>query len=252
MTENGGSVTIAYYGAAAFRLVTASGRKILIDPCLTENPQCQEKLESFYDAELIIVSHGAADHLGDTVALLENSRAKLVCGADVGKYVHDQGIPWERIGVTLYGDEREYDGIQIKTVFAQHISRIETKDRNYYGIPLAYVITTEDGIRIFHPGDTALFGDLQLIGRLHHPHIFMVGIGSFAEGLPTEMNASEAAMAALWVAPDVVIPMHYAPGAAAPQRFLEAVRIIAPRVQPVMLEPNREFVYRKFQVCYDK
>ncbi len=243
-----GSVTIAYFGAAAFKITTARGKKILIDPFLTKNPLCHTRIEDFYDADLILVSHGASDHLGDTVQIMKESKAVLVCGMDVAEYCFKMGIPRERVKLTIYGDEKNFDGVRIKTVDARHTSRVVSGTERYYGMPYGYVITTEDRIRLYHTGDTSLFGDLRLIGMLYKPNILLICISSVAEGVPFEMNPNEAALATQWVAPDIAVPMHYPPGSEDPQKFCEAVRTVAPSVEPVLIEPNSQFTYSRYRL----
>ena len=241
-------VTLSYFGAAAFKIITATSRRILIDPYITQNPLRQKDLEYFYDADFILVTHGAHDHLGDTVEIMKGSKAVLICGGEVAEYSVKMGIPKERIKLTVYGDQKELGGIRIKTVDARHISRIDTGTETYNGMPMGFIISTENGVRIYHAGDTALFGDLKLIGMLQRPNIFLVGISSVEDGLPVEMNAGEAALATLWVAPDIVSPMHYPPGSDEPSKFREAVRIVAPNVEPIIIEPNSQITYSKYQL----
>jgi L-ascorbate metabolism protein UlaG (beta-lactamase superfamily) len=246
MKEN--TVTIAYLGTSAFEITTARGKKILIDPYISQNPLCQRKIENFYDIDLLLVTHGAFDHLGDAMEIMRKGKAVLVCGPDVAKYALKKGVPQERVVPTIYGDEREVSSIRIKTVEAKHISRLDTETETYYGVPLGFVITTENDIRIYHAGDTSLFSDLRLFGMLYRPNIMLVGVANVSEGRSIEMNPREAAFAALWVAPDVVIPMHYPPGSEEPSKFLEAVKIIAPNVKPVLLKPNDQITYHKYKL----
>ncbi|MFC1977849.1 metal-dependent hydrolase [Chloroflexota bacterium] len=241
-------VTIAYFGASAFRITTSRDKKILIDPYLAQNPMCQKPLDYFYDTDLILVSHGSWDHFGDTVDIMKGSKAVLICGAEVSKYCQEVGVPAERIKATLYGDHKEFDGIHTKAVYARHVSRIQGETETYYGQPMGFVITTEDDIRIYHTGDTSLFGDLKLIGRLYQPHILMTEIAGVGEGYNSGMSVNEAAMAALYVGPDAVMPMHYPPGSDAPLRFSEALKVIAPNVKPVIIEPNSQITYSKYQI----
>ena len=242
------TVAIAYYGAAAFKLTTATGKKILIDPYITQNPVCSRKLDYFYDVDLILVSHGSFDHLGDTIPIMKESNAVLIGGADVSRYALEKGIPRERVKRTIYGDTKEFEDIRVQSVYARHISTVEGEKETYYGTPMGFVINTENNIRIYHAGDTSLFGDLKIIGTLYRPNIFLVGVGSVSKGFAVEMSPNEAAMAALWVAPDVAIPMHYPPGADNPVRFREALRIVAPEVAPILMEPDSEITYRRYQV----
>jgi len=243
------TVTIAYFGASAFKVTTAKGKKILIDPYITKNTLCQKDLDHFYDVDLLLVTHGASDHLGDTVEIMKESKAVLVCGgSETARYCLQMGIPRERIQTTLYGDYKEFEGIMIKAVDARHISRIETGRETYYGIPMGFIITTENGIRIYHTGDTSLFGDLKLFGMLYRPNILLLEISCVGEGLASGMSINEAAMAALWVGPDIVVPMHYSPGSDAPSRFREALNVIAPNVEPVIMEPDSQITYSRYQI----
>ena len=196
---------------------------------------------------MILVTHGAWDHLGDTVEIMKESKAVLIRGAEVAGYCQQIGIPGERVRTTLYGDHKEFDGIHIKTVDARHVSRVQTETETYYGVPMGFVVTMENDVRIYHTGDTSLFGDLKLIGMLYRPHILMIEIASVSEGLASGMSITEAAMATLWVGPDAVIPMHYPPGSAAPSKFCEALQVIAPNVELVIIEPNSQITYSKYQ-----
>ncbi len=247
-----GNVTVAYFGAAAFELTTSTGKRILVDPCIRENHLCKKEIEYFYGADLILVSHGAWDHMGDTLEIMKNGSAVLVCGQDVYAALVKEGIPKERIKHTLYGDYKEVGGIGVKAVYAQHVSKAASGKETFYGIPMGYVITTEDRVRLFHTGDTALFSDLKLIGMLHRPNIFMVGISCVREGHGSEMNPGEAALAALWVAPDIVIPMHYPPESDEPAQFCDIVKSIAPNVQPIAVKPNSQIVYHRSHVAADQ
>jgi len=245
------TVTIAYFGAAAFKITTVKGKRILIDPYITPNPLCNKNLEYFYDADLILVSHGAFDHLGDTIEIMRESKAILICGPEVAKYSMKMGIPKERVRITIYGAQEEFEGIRTKAVDARHISILDTGTETYYGMPMGFVISTENDIRIYHAGDTALFSDLRLTGMLYKPNVFLVGISCVAEGYPVEMNPSVAALATLWVAANAVVPMHYPPGSDEPLKFREALKVVAPNVEPIILEPNSQITYRKYQLKVD-
>ncbi|MBI2830986.1 MAG: metal-dependent hydrolase [Chloroflexi bacterium] len=243
-----GSTTIAYFGGAAFKITTAKGKKILIDPYLTENPLCKTPLEDFFDIDLLLVSHGAFDHLGDTVEIMKRSKAVLVCGMDVREHVQQAGIAKDRVKVTVYGDEKNFEGIKTKTVDARHISSVAIENGRLSGVPHGFVITTEDGTRLYHTGDTSLFGDLRMIGMLYRPNVLMLCISTVSEGLAFEMTPQEAALATQWVAPDIAVPMHFPPGSDAPRKFSEAVKIVAPNVEPVVIEPNSQIRYKRWEL----
>lgn len=249
MTED--SVRIAYFGAATFKITTGAGKKILIDPYITKNPLCKKPLEDFYDSDLLLVSHGAYDHLGDTIQIMKESKVVLVSGPEVVEHALRMGIPKERAKVTVYGDQKEFQGIRIKAVDARHISRVDSGGERFYGQPLGFIISTENGVRIYHTGDTSLFGDLRMIGMLYRPNILLICISRVAEGVAFEMNPAEAALATQWVAPDIVVPMHYPPGSEEPRKFCEAVRVVAPNVEPVPVEPNSHITYSRYRLETD-
>ncbi|MCK4785281.1 MAG: metal-dependent hydrolase [Desulfobacteraceae bacterium] len=248
MTDN--EVTVAYFGGAAFKITTPGGKRILIDPYIAENQLCHKSLEYFYDADLILVSHGAFDHMGDAIEIMRESKAILICGGDVAKHSLQMDIPRERVRTAIYGGQEEFEGIRIKIVYARHQSTVlsGSGDILYYGVPMGFVINTENDIRIYHTGDTSLFGDLRLVGMLYSPNILLIGISNVGEGYPTEMDPREAALATLWVAPDVVVPMHYPPGSDDPAKFREAVKIVAPNVESIIIEPNSQITYGRFRL----
>jgi L-ascorbate metabolism protein UlaG (beta-lactamase superfamily) len=245
------TVTLAYFGTSAFEITTSGGKRILLDPYIRQNPLCQQNIEYFYDTDLILVTHGAFDHLGDTLEIMKKGKAILVSGPDVARYAVRNGISKGRIIATIYGDQRELMGIKIKSVEAKHMSRLDSDTETYYGVPLGFVVSAENDIRIYHAGDTSLFSDLRLIGMLYKPNIMLVGVANVSEGYPIEMNPTEAALATLWVTPDIVIPMHYPADSEEPLKFLEAVKIIAPNVEPVLLKPNNQITYRKHRLVVD-
>ncbi len=243
-----GSVIIEYHGAALFKITSDTGKKIVIDPYIADNPMCKKGLEYFCDADLLMVTHGAFDHLGDAIEVMKKSQAKLLCGMDVARYALEMGITKERVLRTGYGNDKDFGEIHIKTVYALHNSRVETARETLYGTPLGFIVTMENGTRIYHAGDTAIFGDFKLIGMLYRPDIFLVGIAGVAEDKGNEMTPGEAALAALWVSPDIVVPMHYPPGSGEPAKFREAVSIVAPNVKPVVMEPGSQINYTRFKL----
>ncbi|MFC1945130.1 metal-dependent hydrolase [Chloroflexota bacterium] len=245
---NKDSVNIEYFGAAACKITTVKGRTIVIDPYIRKNPLCTASPDDFLNADIILVSHGASDHLGDTVEIMKNSDATLICGSDVSNYCLEMGILKQRIRTTVYGDLKEFDGVSVKTLYAQHVSMVKSETQTYYGRPMGFMITTENRIRILHTGDTSLFGDMRLFGMLHKPNVLLIGISRVDDGNVIEMNPSEAALATLWLTPDVVLPMHYPPASDDPGKFLEAVKIIAPNVQPLVIQPNSHVIFTKYHL----
>ncbi|MAE05822.1 MAG: hypothetical protein CMH76_05765 [Nitrospinae bacterium] len=108
--------------------------------------------------------------------------------------------------------------------------------------PLGFVIYTEDGVRIYHPSDTCLFGDIRLIAELCHPQVVMMPVDSVLPETPSEMSPLDAVLATQWLGPDVVIPMHYFPESKSPEEFRKHAETLAPGTR-VLLRPEGWFSY---------
>jgi L-ascorbate metabolism protein UlaG (beta-lactamase superfamily) len=238
---------VTYYGAAALGLEAPSGAKALIDPYLNDNPFTVRKPADFGDLGVLLVTHAAFDHFGDTVEIMKNSKARLIAGHEVCQFCIQQGIEPDRTWTTVYGDHRSSHGFTIRTVEAKHLSVMRQGDEVVSGIPFGYVITTEEGISVYHPGDTALFSDMKLYRELYRPQILLVGVSKIAEPYACELTPYEAALATQWIGPDVVIPAHYPKGSTAPHEFGELIKTLAPAAQVVGVV-DQTFVYRKFEV----
>ena len=232
-----------YLGGAALLLEDQSGAKALIDPFLSENPHTDLPLEDFFGVDLLLVSHAAFDHMGDTVALMQNSDARLIAGFEVCDICAEAGVERERMWVTVQGDSRSSHGYSVRTVPALHASLVR-KQGVVSGIPFGYVITSAEGICVYHPGDTCIFSDMKMLGELYRPHIMLAGVDRISEPYPGEMTPREAALAADWVGAEVVIPAHYAPGSRAPHEFMELSASLCPHCQ-VAPEIGHAYTYYK-------
>lgn len=224
-----------------------SGVRVLIDPYIKGNPFTSREPADFFGVDLILVTHAAFDHMGDTLEIMKNSRAQLVAGFEVCQLCHRQGVDPERTWVTIYGDKRSHLGFTVRTVQAKHASFLRQGNEVITGVPFGYMVSSQEGICLYHPGDTALFSDMKLYRELYRPQIMLVGIDKIAEPYPCEMTPHEAAIATQWLSPDVVIPAHYPPGATAPQEFEKLANIFSPCTL-VASNIDRPFLYHKFQV----
>jgi L-ascorbate metabolism protein UlaG (beta-lactamase superfamily) len=203
-----------------FHIVTGKGYNILIDPFLDENPAINIKSGDFKKIDLIIVSHGAYDHVGDTAALAKRHDCWVICSDDVKLLMLESGVLEKHLYAVPWGMTIALNGIQIKPVECHHRSNVTLADGRVVSTqPLAFIITLEDGTRIYNAGDTALFSDMKLQGELYRPHIGLINaVTDQAEDEPElgkprvimgEMSPYEAALATQWLGVEVAVPCHH-------------------------------------------
>jgi L-ascorbate metabolism protein UlaG (beta-lactamase superfamily) len=232
---------IVFFGHSAWGLEV--GRtKVLIDPYAV-SAEARERIETFArDAELVLVSHGAFDHLGLAFDLLRtNERLTLVTEPAVYRNAL-QGFGPERLEIMAWNGVKERYGVSVRAVEVRHVSAFEASDGSYLtGMPLGFLIAgvDEPNTRLLHLGDTSIFSDLALFGQLYKPTIALIGVGA-AKGLFAEMTPAEGAQAALWLGVDVALPMHYEEDAAAGHAFCAAVAHLPRTVLTWMPEPFTE------------
>src|ERR1700757_223839 len=214
------SVIIRYFGVAAYELIDWEGRRILVDPFLDENPGSPVKSNELAPPDLILVSHAAADHLGDTEGLALRTGAPVICGGEVKAYLVAKGVPPRQIRATTWGIAVEVNGITVQPVECHHWSQIQMPDGTFAsGVPMAFIITLAPETRFYHYGDTSIFSDLKLQAELYRPTIGYVGIANPLEILhrfpmpgrmvTAEMSPREGALAAQWLGLKTVLPCHY-------------------------------------------
>lgn len=201
--EIGKEVKITYLGHAAFKFVSPKGVVVYIDPFLSQNPKTPPEMKTVEKADLILVTHGHGDHVGDTLSIAEKTNARIVVQPELGRYLTRKGAK-NVIGMNKGGTYTSH-GIAITMVHAIHSSSVTEGDQVIYtGEPAGFVIRFENGFTLYHAGDTGLFGDMKIIGELYQPEVSILPIGSHFT-----MDPREAAYAAKLLGSKVVIPIHY-------------------------------------------
>lgn len=240
-----GSLKLKFFGMSAFLITIKEDLKILIDPCISENPYCPVKLEDIEEPDYILVSHASWDHLGDSIKIMASTKkAKMVCGRDVMIYAIQQGIPKDRLECLVPGASSNLikrRDVEIKAVKSNHISFIKLDKQFLSYLSLGFFILSNHG-RIYHPGDTALFGDMKIYGQLYRPDIAILPIGRISAQGHRDMSPQEAAIAVQWINPCITIPMHYMQVKEA-KDFAKQVNVIAPSTNVMIMHPGETFTY---------
>jgi L-ascorbate metabolism protein UlaG (beta-lactamase superfamily) len=196
---------ITYYGHSTFGLTTPSGQVAIIDPWVMTNPQCPESLKKVSRLDAIFLTHGHSDHTGDLLALAKQHKPKVVCTFETClwfelKGTGAEGVPGNKGGTQKVGD------FEITMTHAFHSNSIDDNGiRIYGGEAGGYIVKLPGGVSIYHAGDTAVFGDMRLIGEIYKPDLACLPIGDVFT-----MGPREAAVAIRLLGVKQVIPMHYA------------------------------------------
>jgi L-ascorbate metabolism protein UlaG (beta-lactamase superfamily) len=194
---------LTWLGHATFLITTPSGKSVLIDPWLTGNPSCPESLKKLRALDIMLITHGHNDHLGDAVALAKQFKPEIVAIYEIAIWLGTKGV--EKIHGMNKGGTHTVGEIEVTMVHAFHSSSIQDGDELIYsGEPAGYVVKFPGGLTIYHAGDTAVFGDMKIIAELYSPELALLPIGDFYT-----MGPREAALAIRLLNVKHVVPMHY-------------------------------------------
>jgi L-ascorbate metabolism protein UlaG (beta-lactamase superfamily) len=196
------TLSITWLGHATFLITTPGGKRIVTDPWLEGNPKCPPG-QRIDKADLILLSHGHFDHTGDIVTVSRATNAPIVAIFELSVWLEKKGLQ-NVIGMGI-GGTVSVAGLQVTMVPAVHTSSIVENDTIVYlGQPAGFVVRMEDERAWYFAGDTALFGDMRLIGEMHRPEIAFLPIGDHYT-----MGPDAAARAARMLGVRQVVPMHY-------------------------------------------
>ena len=188
---------ITSLGHSAFLL---EGRdRVLIDPFLTGNPMASTTADKV-DCDIICVTHGHGDHLGDAVNIARRTGAVVASIIEMSDWLEKTGV--KSVGFNM-GGTATIRNTKITMVPAFHSSSIGAPGLEF-SAAMAVGMVVDSGKVVYHAGDTCVFGDMKLIGELYKPDVALLPIGGFFT-----MDPRQAAMATGLINPKIAIPMHY-------------------------------------------
>jgi L-ascorbate metabolism protein UlaG (beta-lactamase superfamily) len=222
--------TLTWLGHASFRLDTADGTRIYVDPFLTGNPKCPEGERKPERVDVIAVTHGHGDHVGDTVDLAKAHGAQVVALVELAGWFGKQGVDEGKLLGPNKGGTVEAGGATFTLVNAFHSGA--APDGSYAGEP-AGIVVRADGKTIYFAGDTCVFGDMQLIGRIYEPDVSVLPIGDHYT-----MGPKEAAVAVELLGAKRVLPCHYGTFPVLKGTPEELAQLVGDRATIERLEPG--------------
>jgi L-ascorbate metabolism protein UlaG (beta-lactamase superfamily) len=222
--------TLTWLGHATFRIDTAAGKRIYVDPWLNGNPKCPAAEQEPERADIIAVTHGHGDHVGDTVSIAQKHGSTVVAHNELAGWLGKQGVDADKLIGFNKGGTVDVDGIKFTLTNAFHSS--STPDGTYTGEPAGYVIELENGTKLYFAGDTCVFGDMALIARIYSPDVAIIPIGDHYT-----MGPREAAVALELLGVKRCVPCHWGTFpllTGTPQ----ALQALAPNVAIDQIEPG--------------
>jgi L-ascorbate metabolism protein UlaG (beta-lactamase superfamily) len=223
-------VPVTWLGHASFRLDTPEGKRIYIDPFLTGNPKCPESELAPERIDVIAITHGHGDHVGDTVELSKKFQPEILAMIELKTWLGQQGAEVGETPGFNKGGTVEAAGVRVTLVNAFHSSASD--DGDYLGEAAGLVLTFENGTTIYFAGDTCVFGDMQLIGRIYSPDVAVLPIGGWFT-----MDPREAGVALELLGAKRCIPCHYGTFPIL-TGTPDELRQHAPDVEVIALEPG--------------
>jgi L-ascorbate metabolism protein UlaG (beta-lactamase superfamily) len=247
-----GRTEVLWLGQASVRITTPGGKVIMIDPWLKTNPKTPanwKDLNALGKVDAILVTHAHFDHFADAPELAKMHNAPMYGPAGMNQTVSTYGIlpanlaPRFGKGGTImpWGPT----GPKITAVRAEHSSELGWKDAAGKDIvlpggePVGFIVEMENGFKVWHMGDTGVFGDMRLIGEMYRPDVVLIPIGNHFV-----MSPQDAAMAVRdMIKPRYAIPIHYGTTPqlrGTPAEFIGALGS-APAVRVLVPEPGQKY-----------
>lgn len=243
-----GHTEVLWLGQAAFRITSPGGKVIVVDPWLRANPKTPAAFKepaALGKVDALFVTHGHGDHIADGPELARLNKIPMYAPGDLNQVLTTLGVlpPEQLPRFNKGGTVQPVPGIKVTATHAEHSSVYVHRDEagklssHYGGEPVGYVLEMENGFRIYHMGDTDVFGDLKLIAERYKPDLVLIPIGG-----NFTMDPQGAALAIKeYLKPRYAIPMHYGTNAlnkGTPEEFITALGRSSTKV--IALEPGQQ------------
>jgi L-ascorbate metabolism protein UlaG (beta-lactamase superfamily) len=197
-------VALTWLGHGSFRLDSPGGKRIYVDPWL-DNPNCPESEKQPERIDVLAITHGHGDHVGSAVALGKRHSPRVVAIFELASWLQSQGVANAADLGMNKGGTIDVDGIKFTMTHALHSGGfVQNGGVVYLGDPAGFVVELENGFKVYFSGDTAVFGDMQLIGRIYAPDVAVLPIGDHFT-----MGPREAAVALELLGVSRCVPGHY-------------------------------------------
>lgn len=196
-------IELTWLGHATFRIKTPDGTTVLVDPWVMNSPACPDDLKDPGDIDAMLITHAHFDHIGDAVELAKDKSPQVVSIPETSHWLGSKGV--DNLVEMNKGGTVEVAGCKVHMTHAVHSCGITDGDQILYGGEAAgYVIEFSNGFRLYHAGDTAVFSDMALIGKLLKPDVALLPIGDWYT-----MGPVSAAEAVRLLGVKTVVPMHF-------------------------------------------
>ena len=223
---------LTWLGHATFRIETPAGKTVIIDPWVMNNPMCPDSEKNVKKVDILLCTHGHGDHIGDAVEICKKHNPIVVGIPELARWLGKKGA--RQIAEMNKGGTQTVGDIRVTMVHADHSCGIQDDDQMIYGgEAVGYVIEFPGGQKIYHAGDTNVFGDMAIIRDLYGPEIVMLPIGDHYT-----MGPREAAYACSLLKPKTVIPMHFGTFPALVGRPGELQKLV-PGVEVLEMKPGQ-------------
>ena len=194
---------ITWLGHATVLIQTPQGTNILIDPFIAQNPKYPKDFVLPANIHFILLTHGHGDHISDAVPLATKHGSTVVAIYELADFVGGKGVA-STIGINL-GGTVQLDDVAVTMVEAKHSAAAQDEHGTHYvGVATGFVLAVTGGPVLYHAGDTAVFGDMKLIGELYRPEVAMLPIGGHYT-----MGPKEAALAVRLLGTKTILPLHF-------------------------------------------